>query len=56
VLGGLDRARQWFRTPLRALSGKTPLEYCDMEIGLREVALVLGRIEHGVFSWPSSPG
>jgi putative toxin-antitoxin system antitoxin component (TIGR02293 family) len=50
VLGGLDAARRWFRTPLRALAGKTPLEYCDMEIGLREVELVLGRIEHGVFS------
>lgn len=50
VLGGLDAARKWFKTPLRALAGKTPLEYCDMEIGLREVELVLGRIEHGVFS------
>lgn len=50
VLGGLDAARKWFRTPLRALAGKTPIEYCDMEIGLREVELVLGRIEHGVFS------
>jgi putative toxin-antitoxin system antitoxin component (TIGR02293 family) len=50
VLGGLDAARKWFKTPLRALAGKTPLEYCDMEIGLREVELVLGRIERGVFS------
>lgn len=50
VLGGLDAARKWFKTLLRALAGKTPLQYCDMEIGLREVELVLGRIEHGVFS------
>jgi putative toxin-antitoxin system antitoxin component (TIGR02293 family) len=50
VLGGPDAARKWFKTPLRALGGKTPIEYCDMEVGLREVELVLGRIEHGVFS------
>jgi putative toxin-antitoxin system antitoxin component (TIGR02293 family) len=50
VLGDLDAARKWFKLPLRALAGKTPLEYCDMEIGLREVEHVLGRIEHGVFS------
>jgi putative toxin-antitoxin system antitoxin component (TIGR02293 family) len=50
VLGDVDAARKWFQLPLRALAGKTPLEYCDMEIGLREVELILGRIEHGVFS------
>jgi hypothetical protein len=29
---------------------KAPLEYSDMELGLREIEHVLGRIEHGVFS------
>ena len=50
VLGSEDSARKWFRTPLRALSMKSPLEYSDMELGLREIEHVLGRIDHGVFS------
>jgi putative toxin-antitoxin system antitoxin component (TIGR02293 family) len=50
VLGSEESARKWFRTPLRALSMKAPLEYSDMELGLREIEHVLGRIEHGVFS------
>lgn len=50
VLGDPDAARKWFKQPIRALAGKTPLEYCDMELGLREVEDILGRIEHGVFS------
>jgi putative toxin-antitoxin system antitoxin component (TIGR02293 family) len=50
VLGDQEAARKWFKQPIRALGGKTPLEYCDMEPGLREVEDILGRIEHGVFS------
>jgi len=50
VLGDTDRARQWFKTPLKALGGKSPLEYSDTEIGAREVEDLLGRLEHGVFS------
>lgn len=37
-------------TPKRALSEKTPLEFCDTEPGAEEVINLLGRIEHGVFS------
>jgi hypothetical protein len=33
-----------------ALAMKSPLDYADMELGLREIEHVLGRIEHGVFS------
>ena len=50
VLGDEERARRWFKTPLKALGGKTPIEYSDTEIGSREVDDLLGRIEHGVFS------
>lgn len=50
VLASEASARKWFRTPLRALSMKSPLEYSDMELGLREIEHVLGRIDHGVFS------
>jgi putative toxin-antitoxin system antitoxin component (TIGR02293 family) len=32
VLGDIELARAWFREPLMALSGKTPLEYYSMEV------------------------
>jgi putative toxin-antitoxin system antitoxin component (TIGR02293 family) len=50
VLGGPDLARQWLKSPNRALGNKTPLEYADTEPGAKEVENLLGRIEHGVFS------
>ena len=50
VLGDAIHARHWFKTPLKALGGKSPLEYSDTEIGAREVEDLLGRLEHGVFS------
>ena len=36
--------------PKGALGGLTPLRCCDTEIGAREVASLLGRIKHVVFS------
>jgi putative toxin-antitoxin system antitoxin component (TIGR02293 family) len=50
VLGGTEQARTWFKSPKKALGGKTPLDYADTEPGAREVENLLGRIEHGVFS------
>jgi putative toxin-antitoxin system antitoxin component (TIGR02293 family) len=50
VLGNETQARRWFKTPQKALGGKSPLEYSDTEIGSREVEDLLGRLEHGVFS------
>jgi putative toxin-antitoxin system antitoxin component (TIGR02293 family) len=50
VLGGVERARQWLKSPTKALGEKTPLEYADTEPGAKEVENLLGRIEHGVFS------
>jgi putative toxin-antitoxin system antitoxin component (TIGR02293 family) len=49
VMGSLELAQQWFRSPAKGLGGKTPLEYSDTEPGAREVEAVLNRIEHGVF-------
>ncbi|MBW1801385.1 MAG: DUF2384 domain-containing protein [Deltaproteobacteria bacterium] len=43
-------ARKWFKDPVRALGGKTPLEFADTELGAQEVEALLGRIEHGIFS------
>lgn len=49
VLENDQEAALWFGHPLRALGGKTPLDMCATEPGAREVELVLGRLEHGVF-------
>jgi putative toxin-antitoxin system antitoxin component (TIGR02293 family) len=50
VLAGPAQARAWLERPLRELGGKTPLELSATEPGAREVELVLGRLEHGVFA------
>lgn len=50
VLGGAEQARQWLKTPKRALGEQTPLQHSDTEVGAREVEDLLGRLEYGVFS------
>lgn len=50
VFGTDENTRGWFHGKIRALGGKTPLEYARTEPGAREVENIIGRIEHGVFS------
>ena len=50
TLGSLEKARHWFDRPNRALSGETPLSLLDTDIGARQVATILGRIDHRIFS------
>ena len=50
VLHKQERVQLWFKSPQKALGGKTPLEYADTDPGAREVEDLLGRLEHGVFS------
>ncbi len=50
VLESEEDARQWLTSSQHGLGGATPLEFCDTEVGAREVENLLGRIEHGVFS------
>jgi putative toxin-antitoxin system antitoxin component (TIGR02293 family) len=50
ALGGAESAREWLRTPARALGYVSPLEFAETEAGARETENLLGRIEHGVFS------
>jgi putative toxin-antitoxin system antitoxin component (TIGR02293 family) len=45
VLGSRELAGQWFKMPATALSGSTPLDYADTEIGKREVEKMLYRID-----------
>lgn len=50
VFEDLDKARHWFNTPKSFFSDRTPLQFCDTDVGASEVQNLLGRIEHGVFS------
>jgi putative toxin-antitoxin system antitoxin component (TIGR02293 family) len=50
VLGSKEDARQWLKSPKKALGGLTPLRYADTELGAQEVFDLLGRLEYGVFS------
>jgi putative toxin-antitoxin system antitoxin component (TIGR02293 family) len=48
--GDGDAALRWLKTPLPILGGDSPLEHARTEAGGREVELLIGRIEHGVYS------
>lgn len=50
VLGTIDKARVWLKTPNRALGSEVPLDLLDTEIGARQVEEVLLRINYGIFS------
>lgn len=50
VLGSLDKARLWLKTPNRALSCDRPFDLLDTEIGARQVKDVLLRLNYGIFS------
>ncbi len=43
-------ARAWMSSPQLGLGGETPLDYADTELGAQEVQLLLGRIDHSVYS------
>ena len=50
VLGSIDKARVWLKTPNRALGCEMPLDLLDTDIGTREVEEVLLRLDYGIFS------
>jgi putative toxin-antitoxin system antitoxin component (TIGR02293 family) len=50
LFGNLDSARKWFVAPQRALGGKPPLRCAETTVGAREVEMLIGRLEHGVFT------
>jgi putative toxin-antitoxin system antitoxin component (TIGR02293 family) len=45
-----DAARQWLKTPQRALDNSVPLDIATTDVGAREVEALLGRIEHSVYT------
>ena len=54
--GDVDAAVNWLTTSHKAVGHNTPLAYARSEVGAREVEYLIGRLEHGIFSWRSSPG
>ena len=50
VFQDLDTALDWLKSPNAALSGETPLQLLDTDVGGDSVMDTLGRIEHGVFA------
>jgi len=48
--GDMALAKEWLTNSAVALGGKTPLEFADTEPGANEVMILIGRLEHGVFS------
>ncbi len=45
-----ENTRGWLNGRIRALGGKTPLQFAQTEPGAREVENIIGRIEHGIVS------
>lgn len=43
-------ALQWLNTPLPILQRQTPMAHARTEAGAREVDILIGRLEHGVYS------
>jgi len=56
VFGDKEEALRWLGTPVRALSGATPISRLSTLDGQREVRVLLARLEHGVLRslWPKS--
>jgi putative toxin-antitoxin system antitoxin component (TIGR02293 family) len=50
VLGGVEQAKQWLKSPQYGLGERIPLSMMETEAGAKEVEDLLGRIEHGVYS------
>jgi putative toxin-antitoxin system antitoxin component (TIGR02293 family) len=50
VLGSIEKARVWLKTPNRALGREIPLDLLDTEIGARQVEEELLRLNYGIFS------
>ena len=45
--GSSEAARQWLTSPVRALGGRTPLEFASTDVGAIEVENLIGRLEYG---------
>lgn len=48
--GDQKAASQWLAKPARALGNKTPEDLLSSEEGVEQVRILIGRLEHGVFT------
>lgn len=48
-LGDAKKAAEWLKSPKPALSGLTPLDRADTEIGLEEVRDLIHQLQQGVY-------
>jgi len=48
TFGDDAKARCWLNKPLRQFKGQSAMEIADTETGAHKIALVLGRIAHGI--------
>jgi len=46
--GNAAEAREWLTSSVRALGGRTPLEFASTDVGAIEVDHLIGRLEHGI--------
>jgi len=49
VLGDVEKARTWLKSPNRGLGGEIPLTLLDTDIGARQVEDVLQRLKYGIY-------
>jgi putative toxin-antitoxin system antitoxin component (TIGR02293 family) len=47
--GNARDARDWIASPLRFYEGLTPIELSSTETGAKELEMLIGRLEHGIF-------
>ncbi len=50
VLETREKAGRWLQKPNRALGGAVPIELLRSDLGAEQVATILVRIDHGVYS------
>ena len=49
IIGSPNQLSRWMNTSLPALQGQTPYSLMNSEGGRKQVEVVLGRIEHGIY-------
>ncbi len=50
VLGSDEKAGLWLHRPNRALGNRPPIALLGTDAGIAQIEMVLGRLEHGVYS------
>ena len=50
VFGNAEKANMWLHRPNKTLNGFSPIELLDSDHGARIVEIILGRVQHSVYS------